>query len=97
MSTISGSFSSEGQPIGNTSSSAEHKGAGSYAVTFNTPFPSVPAVVVSPQTDNIGSGYVVSTSLGSVSKTGFSVYFQDLSNPPKNLDVSFSFFAAPCI
>lgn len=96
MSTISGSFSSQGQPIGNTSSSAEHVSAGTYSVTFNTPFTSIPAVVVSPQTDNLGNGYVVASSVANVTKEGFSVYFQNLSSPAQNKDASFSFFAAPC-
>lgn len=94
---IYGAFSAQAQPIGGTkSSTAAHLGGGHYRVNFKEPFSNTPAVVVSPQTDNLGNGYVVSVSLTDVSESGFSVFIQNLSNPPENKDVAFSFVAALC-
>lgn len=96
MDNLIGSFSAQGQPISNTSSTASHLREGAYEVVFSQPFEAVPAVVVSPQTDNQGTGYVVSVSLSNVTRAGFSVFFQNLGSPATNKDVAFSFFAGLC-
>ncbi len=98
MSTIAGYFSSSGVPSSQTNSKliSHVQNSGAYHVQFSAPFSSVPAVVVSPQTDNLGTGYVVATSLGDVTETGFWVYFQNLSSPAQNRDAAFSFVAMAC-
>ena len=94
---IAGSYKFENdqlEMIGDTSSIAEVKGSGHYEITFPENFFSdIPAVVVSPQTDNIREGYVVSVSLNSVTTSGFVVYFQKLGSAPDFRDVGFSFVA----
>lgn len=93
---ISGTIDSSGNPITPTSSKSSRTGTGAYQVKFPADaFTENPSVVVTPTTENLGDGYVVSISLQAVGPDGFSVYIQNLSNPARNVDASFNFIAVP--
>ena len=94
MSSLAGSFSSNGVSINGTKSTANRISVGHYQVSFPSgSFTSSPAIAVSPQSDNIAEGYVVSVTLQEVSSSGFTLFCQDLGTPPQNKDVGFSFIA----
>ena len=97
MSLLTGSFNAEGESSSTTNSTVTGQPkTGVYEVKFSNAFSSVPAVVVTPQTDNMRPDYVLACSLNNVTQSGFTVIFQNLSSPAVRLNSGFSFFAAPC-